>query len=93
MERVHVYGVLDSLRYVQRSGRVPALAAIAGSLLDIHPLLYIEKGQAAPGGYRQRRAVHGCSTLSRDKARKLLHAAVMPMPRGSDQLREAWRAL
>jgi DegV family protein with EDD domain len=46
IDRVHVYGVLGSLRYVQRSGRVPAIAAIAGSLLDIHPLLSIERGQA-----------------------------------------------
>jgi DegV family protein with EDD domain len=46
IDSVRVYGVLDSLRYVQRSGRVPAIAAIAGSLLDIHPLLYIKDGQA-----------------------------------------------
>ena len=29
IDRVHVHGVLGSLRYVQRSGRVPAIAAIA----------------------------------------------------------------
>jgi DegV family protein with EDD domain len=46
IKSVHVYGVLDSLRYVQRSGRVPAIAAIAGTLLDIRPLLFIENGQA-----------------------------------------------
>ncbi len=80
MERVHVYGVLDSLRYVQRSGRVPAIAALAGSLLDIHPLLYIKEGQAGLLEIQRtkRRAVRRLlDVVAKNAGDQRIHAAVM----------------
>jgi DegV family protein with EDD domain len=77
---VHVYGVLDSLRYVQRSGRVPAIAAIAGSLLDIHPLLFINDGRAGLLEIQRtkRRAVRRLVDVVKEKAAgHRIHAAVM----------------
>jgi DegV family protein with EDD domain len=80
IERVHVYGVLDSLRYVQRSGRVPAIAAIAGSLLDIHPLLQIRDGQAGLLEIQRtkRRALRRLLDVVEEKAAgQRIHVAVM----------------
>jgi DegV family protein with EDD domain len=77
---VHVYGVLDSLHYVQRSGRVPAITAIAGSLLQIHPLLYIENGQAGLLTIQRtkHRAVRRLLDVVEEKAGgRRIHAAVM----------------
>jgi DegV family protein with EDD domain len=79
-DRVHVYGVVDSLRYVQRSGRVPAIAAVAGSLLDIHPLLYVENGRAGLLKIQRtkRRAVQRLLDVIAEKAAgRPIHAAVM----------------
>ncbi len=36
--RVRVYATLERLDYLQRSGRVPVLASLAGSLLHINPI-------------------------------------------------------
>ncbi len=80
IEHVHVYGVLDSLRYVHRSGRVPAIAAFAGSLLQIHPLLYIESGQAGLLEIQRtrHRAVRRLLDVVEEKAAgQPIHAAVM----------------
>lgn len=80
MERVHVYGVLGSLSYVQRSGRVPAIAAIAGSLLDIHPLLQIQEGRASLLEIQRtkRRALgRMLDVVEKTAAGHRIHAAVM----------------
>jgi len=80
MKRVHVYGVLDSLHFVRRSGRVPAVAAIAGSLLDIHPLLYIKDSEAGMLEMQRtkRRAVRRLLDVVAEKAAgQRIHAAVM----------------
>jgi DegV family protein with EDD domain len=37
-ERVHAVILLDTVRYVYRSGRVPKIAAQAASVLNIHPI-------------------------------------------------------
>jgi len=94
IQRVHVYGVLDSLRYVQRSGRVPAIAAIAGSLLDIHPLLFIKDGRAGLLEIQRtkRRAVRRLLDVVKEKAAgHRIHAAVMHADAAQDahKLRQA----
>ncbi len=44
--RVHLIAMLDTLDYVARSGRVPALVAKAGSLVQIKPFLTVSQGKA-----------------------------------------------
>lgn len=44
--RVNLLAFLDTLDYVSRSGRVPRLAALAGSLLGIRPLTELRLGEA-----------------------------------------------
>ena len=43
-ERVQVLVLLDTIKYVYRSGRVPKIAAQAGSMLNIRPLLNVSGG-------------------------------------------------
>lgn len=43
--RVHFIGVLETLAYLHRGGRIPRVAAWAASLLNIKPVLAIEPGQ------------------------------------------------
>lgn len=45
MERVHFLGVLESLYYLWKGGRVPKVALWATNLLSIKPILDIHKGE------------------------------------------------
>ncbi|MBE9502082.1 MAG: DegV family protein [Dehalococcoidia bacterium] len=46
--RVHFLAVIDTLTYLAKHGRVPAIAAWAGSRLQIKPLLTVSNGKARP---------------------------------------------
>jgi DegV family protein with EDD domain len=43
--RVNLLAVLETLEYAHRSGRVPGIAALAGSLLKICPILEVKENQ------------------------------------------------
>ena len=43
--RVNLYATLDTLDYLARSGRVPGVAALVGSVLGIHPVFNLQRGQ------------------------------------------------
>ncbi len=47
-ERVHVIGILDTLEYAQRGGRLGKGAALVGTLLHVKPLISIVKGEIVP---------------------------------------------
>jgi DegV family protein with EDD domain len=44
-KRLHVFAALDTMKYVRRSGRVPAALAILGSMLSIKPLIELTNGE------------------------------------------------
>ncbi len=46
IRRVNLMAVVDTFEYLQRSGRVPAIAAIMGSMLQIKPIISVEDGRA-----------------------------------------------
>ena len=46
--RAHLLAVIDTLTYLAKHGRVPAIAAWAGSRLQIKPLLTVSNGKARP---------------------------------------------
>jgi len=54
--RTHVFAVLDTMEYLQRSGRVSRLVAALGSLLRIKPLLRIHMGEVTGERVRTTRA-------------------------------------
>ena len=53
-EKVNLYVVLDTVRHVYRSGRVPRIAAQAGSVLNIRPLFSVSGGVHLMGVARSR---------------------------------------
>ncbi len=55
-DKVHMFALLDTLRYVARTGRVPAIAAHAGALLHLHPVVEVRDGHAEM--VRVERTVH-----------------------------------
>ena len=51
-----IFAYVDTLEFLRRSGRVPALAAVFGSLLRIKPLVRIADGETKPVGRARTRA-------------------------------------
>ena len=48
MKRVNLLATLDTLRYLVKGGRVPKVAALASSLLQIKPIFTVSDGEARP---------------------------------------------
>lgn len=48
MRRVHIIAMLDTLEFAQRGGRLGKGAALAGTLLNVKPILSIVEGEVAP---------------------------------------------
>ncbi len=47
-ERVHIIGMLNTLEYAQRGGRLGKGAALVGTLLNVKPLISIVRGEIVP---------------------------------------------
>jgi len=78
--KVTFIAFLDTIRYVYRSGRIPKIAALAGSMLNIRPLLTISSGVVRfMGAVRSREnGVERMLKVMRDKAgQRPVHVAVM----------------
>lgn len=45
--KVHLIALLDTLEYLKKGGRISPMAAVAGSLLSIKPVISIENGEVA----------------------------------------------
>jgi len=79
-DRVTFFAFLDTIRYVYRSGRIPKIAARAGSLLNIRPLLTISSGVVRfKGAVRSREGgIERMLKMTRDRVeQKPVHVAVM----------------
>jgi DegV family protein with EDD domain len=48
MPKVYLFATLDTLHYLVKGGRVPKVAALAGSLLQIKPIFTVIDGEARP---------------------------------------------
>jgi len=79
-EKVTFVAVLDTVRYVYRSGRMPKVAAQAGSILNIRPIFTISSGVVRTVGI-VRSKEHGVNhmlKIMRDKVgQNPVHVAVM----------------
>ena len=49
-QRVRLMGVLDTLEYVRRSGRIPGVVASLGGLLNLKPVVTLSEGVVRPLG-------------------------------------------
>src|SRR5580700_11063670 len=54
--RVHVYGVLGGLEFLQRGGRIGGAQALLGSLLSIKPVIQVKDGVVAEESKQRTRA-------------------------------------
>ena len=78
-DRVNFIFLLDTVRYIYRTGRIPKIAALAGSILNIKPLLTTSSGEVRfIGAVRNRE--HGIErmlNIMRDKVgQDPVHVAV-----------------
>jgi DegV family protein with EDD domain len=77
-EKVNVYILLDTIRHVYRSGRIPKMASQVGSILNIKPILTISESVHFVSAVRNRK--HGINRIikmMRDKVgQKPVHVAV-----------------
>jgi DegV family protein with EDD domain len=78
-EKVIALVLLDTIRHVYRSGRVPRIAAQVGSILNLHPLLSVYNGVNFIGVARNREK--GIELLMRETKEKVggkpVHMAVL----------------
>jgi DegV family protein with EDD domain len=81
MTRVNLFGMLDTLYYLVKGGRVPKAAALANSLLKIKPIFSLEQGEAHTVALPRttRSAVKRMLKLMKERRgkRQPLHVAVM----------------
>jgi DegV family protein with EDD domain len=78
-DRVNFIFVLDTVRYIYRTGRIPKIAARAGSLLNIKPLLTTSSGVVRfMGAVRSKeRGIEKMLNIMRDKVGQApVHVAV-----------------
>jgi DegV family protein with EDD domain len=71
-ERVDFIFLLDTVRYIYRTGRIPKIASLAGSMLNIRPLLTTSSGVVRfMGAVRSReRGIAKMLQIMRDKVRQ-----------------------
>jgi len=92
-ERVIVFGLLDTIRYIHRTGRIPKMAALIGSVLNIKPIFAISSGAVHFAGVTRTRN-KGIERLIRMMRKKAgtnpLHVAVMhgSVPEEAERLKE-----
>jgi DegV family protein with EDD domain len=90
-KRVHLYAALDTVEYLQRSGRVGWAQGTIGRLLRVRPLIKLYQGQVISGGYvrTRRNAFEGLlaqvKALGELECLTVLHTNA---PHLADQLRE-----
>ena len=80
MGKVTFLALLDTIRHIYRSGRIPKIASLAGSMLNIRPVLTVSSGLVHfAGAVRSReRGVEKMLKTMRDKVgQSLVHVAVM----------------
>ncbi|MFQ6058978.1 MAG: DegV family protein [Anaerolineae bacterium] len=91
--RVHLFAVLETLEYLHRGGRVPAVAALLGSALQIRPIFSLRDGRVdvLARVRTKTRAVERMLTMMAEKAEdRPVHAAVFhaDVPEEAEALRD-----
>lgn len=63
--RVHIFGLVDTLEYLKRGGRIPAAAGTVGELLSIKPVITVTDGEVVVLG-KARGSKKGRTLLHRE---------------------------
>ena len=69
-DEVQVFGILETLEYLQRGGRIGKVRAIIGSLLRMRPIVTIKEGVAQSAGVVRSRAqgIQFLMTIAEERA-------------------------
>jgi DegV family protein with EDD domain len=54
--RVHVWGILDTMKYILNSGRLGRAKALVGSMINVKPILTLKNGELFPSGFARTRS-------------------------------------
>ncbi|MBA7606907.1 Protein DegV [subsurface metagenome] len=54
--KIHLFGLLDTLEYLKRGGRIGKVKALLGSILNVKPMLATKDGELVPAGQARTRA-------------------------------------
>ena len=78
-DKVNAVVLLDTIRHVYRSGRIPKVASQVGSVLNIRPILTVSRTVRFTGAVRNReQGIKRILKMMKDKAgERLVHVAVM----------------
>ena len=55
-KRIRLYAVVDTLKYLQKGGRLSAAVAVAGTLLGIKPVITVQDGKVGVVGKARTRS-------------------------------------
>lgn len=75
--RSHLYGVLDTLEFLKRGGRIGGAAALLGSVLSIKPVITVRDGAVAPAGKVRTRSKALRHLVDRVKEARIEELSVM----------------
>jgi DegV family protein with EDD domain len=53
---IHIFGLLDTLKYLALGGRIGKVQALVGSMLNVKPMLTVKDGVLTPSGRVRSRA-------------------------------------
>jgi fatty acid kinase fatty acid binding subunit len=53
---LHVFGILDTLKYLHRGGRIGTVKLMMGAMLNVKPLIKLKDGELVPMGLARTRA-------------------------------------
>jgi len=56
LPNVHLFGLLDTLKYLAMGGRIGKAQALLGSVLNVKPILTLKDGEVVPAGRARTRA-------------------------------------
>jgi DegV family protein with EDD domain len=55
LSRVHIWGLLDTLKYVLRSGRLGKASSLIGGIIAVKPIITMKNGELYPSGIARNR--------------------------------------
>jgi len=96
ISRTHIWAAFDTLKYLQRGGRIGRAKALLGSVLNIKPLLTIRQGEIHPLGIARTRSkaidrlVELCASFSGIEDMAVVHSTT---PHDAGALREKLNGL
>ena len=93
---IHIYAVINDLKYLKNSGRLSSTSAIVGSLLNVKPIISIENGKVlniakCPGLAKAENFIIGkIKDMDTSRAFYLVHSDI---PEGAERLKEKVKPL